>query len=217
MKTKCCHSRFILEVERQKVCVNPKCKNYLRTTPVYREMRMLRRSLALSMFTFSMLFSFDDMSKTSREMDAEILMSCDEQMPSLNLENVAEELHRLNVVCPEHVLAQIRIESGNLNSFLSQRTNNLMGMRYPFKRATTAYGIYLADKDTILQGNSTSLKKYAKLNHYAAYKTWQDALADYKLWQDQNFKLQERYLDFLGKIYAEDSLYTTKVKSISMK
>ena len=90
-------------------------------------------------------------------------------------------------------------------------------MRYPFKRTTTAIGIFLPTTNLIIKGNQSELKKYKNQNNYAVYKNWEDCILDYKYWQDKSFKLTERYLNFLGSYYAEDSLYIKKIKSISKK
>ena len=135
---------------------------------------------------------------------------------SLTRETLQSEIDELNILCPDEALAQIMLESGNLSSFLLARTNNMLGMRYAFRRATTATGIYLPAKDTIIYGCSTSLKKYASQNNYAVYACWQDAVKDYKLWQDEYFHLAERYLHFLGNIYAQDAGYENKIRSVMM-
>lgn len=118
------------------------------------------------------------------------------------------------MVCPEEVYAQMMLESGNLSSFLTKHANNMLGMRYPFRRNTTAVGLYLPEKDTIVYGNAASLKKYGKQNNYAVYDNWQDAVKDYKYWQDEYFRLGDRYLQFLGNVYAEDSSYQAKIRII---
>jgi len=87
-------------------------------------------------------------------------------------------------------------------------------MRYPFKRNTSAIGIFLPESDTIIMGSAKDLKKYSQKNQYAVFATWQDCLKDYKLWQDECFKLKEKYLAFLGSNYAEDGDYVKKINSI---
>ena len=88
-------------------------------------------------------------------------------------------------------------------------------MRYPAKRKTIACGIYLPAKDTIIMGTQAELRKFSAQNNYAVYATWQDAVADYKIWQESNFKMTDRYLEFLGKVYAEDSLYVSKIRKMT--
>jgi hypothetical protein len=128
------------------------------------------------------------------------------------MENLHSELIKHEVLCPGIVYGQIKIESGNLTSFLYRKTNNMLGMRYPFKRPTSACGIYIPSKDTIIYGTRDQLRKYSRTSNYAVYKTWSDALTDYKLWQQNCFVSTERYLGFLGNVYAEDSLYMAKIR-----
>jgi hypothetical protein len=132
----------------------------------------------------------------------------------LSAESLHSEIQELKMVCPEEVYAQMMLESGNLSSFLTKRANNMLGMRYPFRRNTTAVGLYLPEKDTIVYGNTASLKKYGKQSNYAVYDNWQDAVKDYKYWQDEYFRVGDRYLQFLGNIYAEDSSYQAKIRII---
>jgi uncharacterized FlgJ-related protein len=133
----------------------------------------------------------------------------------LSKENLRLELDEQNILCPDEVFAQILIESGHLESYLSKKVNNLLGMRYPFRRQTTAIGIYLPDSDQIIIGTQKELKKYHNKNHYAVYENWQECVKDYKLWQDECFKLTDKYLAFLGMYYAEDTKYVEKIKSMS--
>lgn len=194
MKTKCCHTRHIHVVERQKICVNPKCQNYLGPTPCYREQKLLRNGLAVSLFTFSMLFSFDDFSNSKPIPIRPEALTIQNSKAPLTIGNLRSEILRLNIVCHEEVLAQIKLEPGNLSSGLLRKTNNLLGMRYPYKRRTTATGLYIPALDTIIKGNSSSLRKFAKHDQYAVYDNWQNAVADYKLWQESNFNMSEKYL-----------------------
>ena len=133
----------------------------------------------------------------------------------ISMEAVECELQTQHVLCHREVLAQIRLESANLSSFLLKRTNNMTGMRYPFLRQTTATGIYLPDKDTIIIGTNLQLKKYHKMKNYAVYTSWKDGITDYKIWQDECFNVSGRYLEYLGKVYAEDSQYIKKIKQVS--
>ena len=135
----------------------------------------------------------------------------------LNEGNLEKELLSREVICPKEVMAQIKLESGNLNSSLLKKTNNMLGMRFPFGRETKAIGLYLASKDTIIYGTSKELKKYNNANQYAVFNSWQDAVEDYKLWQVANFRLAEKYLNFLGNVYATDTAYVAKIRRVAAK
>jgi hypothetical protein len=217
MKTNCCNTRHIHVIDKRRICVNPGCDHYLEITETHLELKGLKYFLVGGVFIFTILFTFDDFSKPGESDNPGNNSILRPQSEPLTLENLKAELAKQQVLCADEVLAQIRLETGNLSSVLLKRTNNLMGMRYPFKRKTSAIGIYLPGPDTIVNGTSKELMKYAKTNHYAAYETWQDAVADYKLWQDTQFRMQERYLDFLGKVYAEDSLYVNKIRKMTYR
>ncbi|HKR06584.1 MAG TPA: glucosaminidase domain-containing protein, partial [Bacteroidia bacterium] len=199
------------------ICINADCENYLGSTKMVRDHKRLKNGVVISVFALYLLFSFDDFSMQNKEMQTCTLLAPPVDEIPLTVENLEAELESQNVICSREVLAQIKLESGNLGSFLLKRTNNMLGMRFPFSRKTTACGIYLASNDTIIYGTQKELRKYMKTNNYAVFNSWQDAVADYKLWQEACFKVTERYLTFLGNVYAEDSLYTKKIKNVAAK
>lgn len=163
-----------------------------------------------------MMFSMDDFSMDNKEYNFTLnYVKSIHQVP-LNLNNLKHEIVTQNILCANEVFAQMKLESAILSSSLLRNTNNLMGMRYPLCRPTTAIGIFIPSKNLIIYGNQQSLKRYAKISNYSVYKCWQDAVADYKLWQDHNFKLKERYLNYLGEVYAEDSNYIAKIKTMTI-
>lgn len=166
---------------------------------------------------FFFIFSFDDFS-FSGDLGKDQVRSRQytlEQVKPLSKDALREELDAQHVICPEQVYAQIMIESAHLESFLTKRTNNLLGMRFPFRRQTTAIGIFLPESNLIIKGTQEELKKYRNQNHYAVFENWQECIKDYRLWQDECFKLTDRYLSFLGTYYAEDTKYVEKIKLLS--
>ena len=211
MKTACCHTKHYHHVDNTTLCLYPSCDNYLGHTTTYTDLTALRRISVAGVFVFSVLFTFDDFSKNTVEPGMPLVRNQD--IP-LNKKTLIAEINSRQILCPEMVFSQIMLESGNLQSFLVHRTNNLLGMRYPVKRKTKAIGLYLPSQDTVITGTQKELRKYASMNNYAVYQNWQDAIADYQLWQESSFKVKERYLEFLGKVYAEDSAYTRKISSI---
>ena len=217
MKTSCCHTKnYRLEMDSV-LCLHETCENYLRETKLVERSRFWN---SVFVFHFSVFFfilcsaDFSFTTGTSVQTVPHNRTPKAEQKP-LTKESLRQELDIQHVICPEQVYAQILIESGHLNSFLVSRTNNLLGMRYPFKRQTTAIGIFLPDENIVIKGTQEELKKYRNKNHYAVYASWQDCVGDYKFWQDNCFKLTERYLTFLGTYYAEDDQYVAKIKQLS--
>jgi hypothetical protein len=221
MKTGCCNSHQYYKMEDISFCLNSKCNNYLGTTSL---VKPAKKKLWINLFTFYLmvfllLVSLDDYSQGNDNVNPKLykqLVTAEEMKP-LSLDNLREEIYRQQIICPEHVFAQVKIESAYLNSFLTKRTNNMFGMRYPFKRQTAAIGLFLPESNSVVLGTQKELAKYRGQNTYAVYEKWQDAITDYKLWQDQNFKLDERYLAFLDGLYAEDPDYIQKIRSIAMK
>lgn len=97
---------------------------------------------------------------------------------------------------PHIVLAQMKIESGNYESSIARNNNNYFGMRQPSSRLTVSLG---------------------SRNGYARYRSWAYSILDYALWQRQYAwnLTEEQYLAKLGRIYAEDPNYVSKVKKLS--
>ncbi len=215
MKTNCCHSKHYLEVEEGILCLNHACINYLGKCRKVSSGKSIKNLMVLSVFGFYLLFSVDDFSMSGVKNEIRYRNALARHEVPLNHENLRQELLTSEVICPNEVMAQILLESGNLGSALLKKTNNMLGMRFPFSRPTTAIGMYIPSRDTIIYGRQEDLKKYRNTGHYAVYKDWQDAVKDYKCWQKQNFILADRYLNFLGNIYAEDTLYISKIKRMA--
>lgn len=97
---------------------------------------------------------------------------------------------------PHIVLAQMKIESGNYGSSIAKNNNNYFGMRQPSTRITVSLG---------------------SRNGYARYRSWAYSILDYALWQRQYAwnLTEEQYLAKLGRTYAEDPNYVSKVKKLS--
>jgi len=105
-------------------------------------------------------------------------------------------LKQVNVKFPNIVYAQAVLETGNFTSNVFIDNNNLFGMRMSSNRPTTAL--------------------YAN-NNYAVYKSWQESVLDYALYQAYYFdaiQTEEDYYKAL-KNYAEDSLYIKKISNIA--
>lgn len=105
-------------------------------------------------------------------------------------------LREIKVKFPEVVFAQALLETGNFKSSNFKRNSNLFGMKRAGRRPTTAA---IVD------------------NGYAVYKSWQESVLDYALYQSHylsNIKNQEDYLATIGRVYAEDPKYLTKIKII---
>ncbi len=214
MKTTCCHSTNISNLNGAFICLNEHCGHYLGKTGIRRASVPLR-GMAIGVFiVISSFFSFENFSMKQEERDM-VPLNVIERKEPFSAKALEEELLNQQILCPVQVLAQMKLESGHFDSHLFRHMNNLMGMRYPFSRPTTASGIYLPSRDTVITGPRDSLRQYSRIvNTYAVYDTWKDAVRDYKLWQDYSFKLERKYLDFLGKVYAEDKQYVSKLQSM---
>lgn len=216
MRTCCCHSESFKTENQISVCMNMDCSNYLAPTLLISS-KFIKRFTAALVIVFSLCFCINDYSSVTNSESRTSSEYFKKRRYSISCspENLMSEIQLNKIICPDEVFAQIQIESAHMSSFLFKRANNLLGMRFPCQRSTTAIGIYLPDEDTIIKGTQDELRKYAKKNNYAVYASWTDCVADYKLWQDQCFHLTEKYLTFLGNYYAEDVNYVAKIKKIA--
>lgn len=114
-------------------------------------------------------------------------------------ENLIIELNNSDIKYKDLFLAQSILETGHYTSEIFKQGNNLIGMKLPGKRKTTAIGTY---------------KGYAK------YSNWIHSLEDYNLWQkyfSHKFKTREQFLAFLDQRYSQDGSYARKLNSILKK
>lgn len=96
---------------------------------------------------------------------------------------------------PKVILIQAKIESDSYKSILYQKNKNMFGMKISTERVTTA-------------GDGRA--------GYKSYVNWKESVTDYILWQFSHNvdKLsQEEYITYLGKIYAEDPKYSSKIRA----
>jgi hypothetical protein len=139
------------------------------------------------------------------------------EKPEFSRENLFNEIVAQGIICPNVVFAQAELESAFLTAGSSVKTNNLFGMRYPGVRKTTAVGLYLQGKDSIIYGNRSDLRPFLKKPTYAVYEHWTDAVKDYKLWQDYSFKTRSKYIEFLSRVYATEPTYAERIREMVEK
>jgi flagellum-specific peptidoglycan hydrolase FlgJ len=113
-------------------------------------------------------------------------------------EQIEETIYKMNFKYPHIVLAQAKLESSNFNSTIFKENNNLFGMKQARTRPTTA------------TGTSRS---------HATYGTWKDSIVDYALYSSTYLsgKTENEYYAYLGRNYAQDPEYVTKLRQIVEK
>jgi len=117
-----------------------------------------------------------------------------EKPPIFFLEKIRMELINQEVDYPKIALAQILLETGDLESDLCWTAYNLFGMKLPRVRPTTAIGKYKG---------------------HAVYCSWKSSIADYRLWQKYHQKYYnsyQSYISFIGNRYATDPNYLKKLR-----
>jgi hypothetical protein len=123
------------------------------------------------------------------------------QQPNQNIcndDSVWNYLKILKIKYPKIVLAQAKLESNNYNSPLFIKNNNLFGMTEAESRPTTSI--------------------HKKREKYAYYKTYYASIEDYAIWQSSilhKIKNEKQYMIYIGKYYASDPKYSSKIKKIT--
>jgi uncharacterized FlgJ-related protein len=138
-----------------------------------------------------------------RYMSLESLSDFEKEVLIVNLKNkndfseesFIEMLQELNVKYPYIVLAQARIESGRYSSRIFKENHNLFGMKQANRRINTAEGTQYG---------------------HAFYQTWRESVYDYAFYQSRYLSsatTEEEYYYIIGKSYAEDPKYISKLKN----
>lgn len=138
-----------------------------------------------------------------RYMSLESLSDFEKEVLIVNLKNkndfseesFIEMLQDLNVKYPYIVLAQARIESGRYSSRIFKENHNLFGMKQANRRINTAEGTQYG---------------------HAFYQTWRESVYDYAFYQSRYLSsatTEEEYYYIIGKSYAEDPKYISKLKN----
>jgi uncharacterized FlgJ-related protein len=114
-------------------------------------------------------------------------------------EELLATLKEMNLKFYDIVYAQAIIETGHFTSNIFRNGNNLFGMKFARQRPTTAIGEY---------------KGHAK------YESWEESVVDYALFQAaymKKCKTREEYLEYLGRNYAGDPGYVSKIRILTSK
>jgi uncharacterized FlgJ-related protein len=125
------------------------------------------------------------------------LLRLEEPHNQCTLDNIRYWATRFNIQYIDIFMQQVILESGNLTSHIFRENNNLVGMRKPARRKTTAIG---------------------KLNGYAVYRNFVDAIEDYSLWQIDRQQLTivsaDDYYELLQRVYARSKDYVKRLKTV---
>lgn len=110
-------------------------------------------------------------------------------------EKLKQMLSDMNFVHQDIVYAQAIQETGKFSSPIFKENHNLFGMKEAKQRCTTNLGTH---------------RKHAK------YKTWQESVIDYALYQNKYTSrfTRDQYFQYLEKYYAEDPTYVQRLKTL---
>ena len=141
------------------------------------------------------IFSSEGAKTTIREVVCEIPLG----NPSFSETNLVNKMKEINLKFPHIVLAQSQLETGNHKSKIFKHNNNLFGMKEARSRVKVSAGTK---------------------NGHAHYSTWIESLYDYAFMQCRylgKIDNETDYYNYLGKTYAEDPDYISKLKKMADK
>lgn len=128
-----------------------------------------------------------------------IVLNISDTTRHFSQERMIQLMKDLNIRFPHIVMAQSLIETGHFESKIFKENNNLFGMKQARTRVNTAKGTQY---------------------QHAYYDSWQESVYDYAFYQCRylgNLYTEDEYLAYLGRSYAEDPNYISKIKSLINK
>lgn len=149
---------------------------------------------------FGYLFLNVLLSEDSKEPEIEniptVSIKCINNDKEFSEQKLSEYVHELGIPYPHIVLAQAKLETGNFTSTIFEENNNLFGMKKAYFRPSTSTGVNRG---------------------HAKYKNWKDSVLDFALYKAYVARdlTEQEYYSLLQGSYAEDPLYTDKVKFIA--
>jgi uncharacterized FlgJ-related protein len=147
---------------------------------------------------FLILFGF--IGSTSEKEDNYIITA--EDILLVNSQNEFSEdkfismLDEINLPYPHITLAQAKLETGNFTSKIFTENHNSFGQKEAKVRINLARGTQYS---------------------HAYYNNWEESILDYAFWYStyaSKCKSEEEFYQLLDKVYAEDELYSKKLKNI---
>ena len=147
---------------------------------------------------FLLLFGF--IGATSEKEDNYIITA--EDVLLVNSQNEFSEdkfismLDEINLPYPHITLAQAKLETGNFTSKIFNENHNSFGKKEAKVRINLARGTQYG---------------------HAYYNSWEESILDYAFWYStyaSKCKSEEEFYQLLDKVYAEDELYSKKLKNM---
>ena len=147
---------------------------------------------------FLLLFGF--IGATSEKEDNYIITA--EDVLLVNSQNEFSEdkfismLDEINLPYPHITLAQAKLETGNFTSKIFTENHNSFGQKEAKVRINLARGTQYG---------------------HAYYNNWEESILDYAFWYStyaSKCKSEEEFYQLLDKVYAEDELYSKKLKNM---
>lgn len=169
--------------------------------------------LFLSLGTFAIFIGnkFDELNDklNAIQSDTRNIGAMVQKEDAINDSILYDYLSSINIMYPDIVLAQAKLESGNYTSDIYLSNKNLFGMKIASKRATLGK---TAKEINALDNGIDNRNK----NGHAHYLSWESSVLDYALFQMRfcGKMNREQYLAYLGKNYASIPDYRKRLERI---
>lgn len=122
-----------------------------------------------------------------------------EEENTFSQQKFIDKIKELNIKHPHITLAQAYLESGQFTSKMFRENNNMFGMKEAKSRINLAVGTQ---------------------HGHAYFNSWEDCLLDYAYYRatyTDKLRTENSFYEYLGRNYAEDPNYVSKLKSIVKK
>tara|TARA_R110002153_G_scaffold44859_2_gene126649 strand:+ start:1004 stop:1570 length:567 start_codon:yes stop_codon:yes gene_type:complete len=153
----------------------------------------------LGVYTFVFLFTILSLGNMNQEVeyitDVESIFLIDSNN-DFSEDKFIDMLDEINLPYPHITLAQAKLETGNFTSKIFNENHNSFGQKEARVRINLARGTQYG---------------------HAYYNNWEESILDYAYWYStyaSKCKTEEQFYQLLDRVYAEDPLYATKLKSM---
>jgi len=153
------------------------------------------KGLAIFLILFFFIGATGETEEDNYIIDVEDILLVDSQN-EFSEEKFISMLDEINLPHPHITLAQAKLETGNFTSKIFNENHNSFGQKEAKVRINLARGTQYG---------------------HAYYNSWEESVLDYAYWHStyaSKCKTEEQFFQLLDRIYAEDKLYSKKLRAM---
>jgi len=153
------------------------------------------KGLAIFLILFIFIGATSETEEDSYIIDVEDILLVDSQN-EFSEDKFISMLDEINLPHPHITLAQAKLETGNFTSKIFNENHNSFGQKEAKVRINLARGTQYG---------------------HAYYNSWEESILDYAYWYStyaSKCKTEEQFYQLLDRVYAEDPLYSKKLRAM---